>query len=138
MSPLCIAYNIIKDQFLSYPAYMVWEVKVQARAVSSSSHASCHWCYASNNNKQKASKLGFVLIEMGNELHQQTLDNCDAKRQAALQIQEQEIWALANDMKREALEEAARNAAAEQDRVVKKLSRSYEKTIKVNIYYCRK
>ena len=48
ISLLCIAYGVIKGQFLSYHAYIVWEVedlglvKVQAQAFSFSSYTLYH------------------------------------------------------------------------------------------------
>ena len=72
-----------------------------------------------------------ALTGIGQELHKRTLEVAEFERQKALKEAEQIVWSQADHLQAQAVQKAKEEAALEQERILKKLTKNQEKALKV-------
>jgi len=70
------------------------------------------------------------ILDLGLNVHQKTLDQCAIEKASAVAAAEESVWAQAETIRQNALEQAAMQAAREQEKLVRRLNKAHEKAVR--------
>ena len=82
---------------------------------------------ASINNK-----ISFT--DLGHEIHRRTLEECNVIKAQAIEEAERAVWQQAELLKKETVAKAVKKVHAENEKVINKLIKAHEKTLKVSSF----
>jgi len=70
------------------------------------------------------------ILDLGLNVHQKTLDQCAVDKATAVAAAEEAVWAQAETIRHDALEQAAMQSARDQEKLVRKLAKAQEKAVR--------